>query len=475
MILADGARADCMEQLLAQGALPNIARHIVQPGAYRRGVTVFPSTTGPAYMPFLTGCLPGTCNVPGIRWMDKSKYRDDWRGVLGVNPFLGRPGLRSYVGLETFRINPDMRADIATLFALLPQSYNIFNAVCRGVTRAHNVTAWMRIWYWYYAHLTDRWDFVDVAATEKLRTVVRGDFEFAFVVFPGIDEYGHLDDPLGAKTLSAYQSVDRAVGLVAADLAAKGQLDDTLWWIVSDHGLTATREHFCVNTFLEARGLRTLYYPRVYRRNCEVANLMSGNGMTHLYFRHRDGWAGTVDYEYLAEHHGSVLTDLAAEPAVDLLAARARSGTVRVWNREGAAEISLTDNTVTYRALTGDPLQLLDAAHPTERCFTREDCLQQTIDSRYPDGPFLLAHLFTSSRTGDVVVSAAPGHDLRLAHEHPEHRGSHGSLHRDHMHVPIVCSAPLTAGPLRTIDVFPTTLQLLGREIPKGIDGVIRI
>ena len=75
VLLADGARADVIDELATQGKLPNISAHIIEPGAKLDAVTVFPSTTGPAYFPFLTGCTPGACNVPGIRWFDKTKFK----------------------------------------------------------------------------------------------------------------------------------------------------------------------------------------------------------------------------------------------------------------------------------------------------------------------------------------------------------------------------------------------------------------
>ena len=62
-ILADGARADLFEYLLDKGELPNISEHIVDKGSYSNGVTVFPSTTGPAYTPYLLGKFPGRCNL----------------------------------------------------------------------------------------------------------------------------------------------------------------------------------------------------------------------------------------------------------------------------------------------------------------------------------------------------------------------------------------------------------------------------
>ena len=75
LFLADGARPDVLEDLLRRGDLPNIGSCIVEPGSYRRATTAFPSTTGPAYLPFLTGRFPGPCNVLGIRWFDRERYR----------------------------------------------------------------------------------------------------------------------------------------------------------------------------------------------------------------------------------------------------------------------------------------------------------------------------------------------------------------------------------------------------------------
>ena len=71
VLLVDGARADVMTDLLQKGELPSLQRYLVEPGSCRQAVTTFPSTTGPAYLPFLTGASPGQCNFPGIRWFDK--------------------------------------------------------------------------------------------------------------------------------------------------------------------------------------------------------------------------------------------------------------------------------------------------------------------------------------------------------------------------------------------------------------------
>ncbi len=60
-IMADGARADVFSDLLQRGELPNISKYILEKGSYREAVTVFPSTTGPAYTPYILGKYPGRC------------------------------------------------------------------------------------------------------------------------------------------------------------------------------------------------------------------------------------------------------------------------------------------------------------------------------------------------------------------------------------------------------------------------------
>ena len=86
--------ADLFERLLAAGELPNIQKHVIDRGAYRRASSTFTSTTGPAHLPFLTGCFPGTANVPGYRWFDRAAYRPG----LPAGPWC----MRSYNGPEAF-------------------------------------------------------------------------------------------------------------------------------------------------------------------------------------------------------------------------------------------------------------------------------------------------------------------------------------------------------------------------------------
>ena len=71
-IMADGARADVFQELLGRGDLPNVSKYIVEKGTFRNAVSVFPSTTGPAYAPFIMGRFPGRCPVVRRRAYRKS-------------------------------------------------------------------------------------------------------------------------------------------------------------------------------------------------------------------------------------------------------------------------------------------------------------------------------------------------------------------------------------------------------------------
>ena len=131
-------------------------------------------------------------------------------------------------------------------------------------------------------------------------------------------------------------------------------------------------------------------------------------------------------------------------------------------------EISLLHDALTYEAVRGDPL----GYGPLPARMTLAQAHELTVASHYPDGLVQLAQLFRTRRCGDLVVTAAPGWDLRARFERPPHRGSHGALHREHMRTPLWSNRRLPRGALRTVDVFAAVLQRLGLPVPAGLDGV---
>lgn len=132
---------------------------------------------------------------------------------------------------------------------------------------------------------------------------------------------------------------------------------------------------------------------------------------------------------------------------------------LRVHSRErGAADVfTAGDGCHSYRRDTGDPLRLgkdllgIDATAIWER----------TRDSEYPDSLVQPCAITASSRSGDIIVSAARGWDLRTRYEPVLHTSGHGALLREQMLVPFVSSRPLAQPLRRTVDLFPAALARL--------------
>lgn len=458
--LADGARVDVFAELLKRGDLENIQKYVVSPGGFLKGITVFPSTTGPAYTPYLLGRFPGRCNLPGIRWFDR-RYYDS-------SPFSLRR-FRSYAGPQSFLINRDIECGSPTLFGLVPGSVSILNEITRGISPSgNNKTKYLKYYLVVKSHFTDRSDDVEEAGGRILIDSLEDSPRFVFCVFPATDAYSHRYHPFHRKVMESYRRLDRYVGVVAERVAQRGELDDTLFVVGSDHGLTSTHSHFDSLGFLLRRGFRPLYYTNVLRHflDADSSVMVSGNSMAHYYFKNSDGWRRHTRCEEIAD----VVDELSSRPEVDIVCARTggKGGEVKIMNPRGEALVSFDEEgLIFYRNVSGDPLGYGFSSKKTDA----SELLQLTIDSDYPDAPLQILQLFESPRTGDVVVSSKPGYDLRATHENPEHHGSHGSLHKDHMVVPLLMSRPARHDYVRTADIFSSIVRYLGFEVPKGVDG----
>src|SRR5712691_9809917 len=125
-LLIDGVRQDVLQDQLDRGDLPHLARWVIEPGGITVGTSVFPSTTGVAYIPILFGRYPGPANLPGLRWLDRAGaaggFRDRWRAA------------RSYAGAQAAWINRDIECG-PSIFELVPQSLAICTPIIRGLCR----------------------------------------------------------------------------------------------------------------------------------------------------------------------------------------------------------------------------------------------------------------------------------------------------------------------------------------------------
>jgi hypothetical protein len=461
LLLVDGLRPDVAEAALARGDLPELAQ-LTAAGGRTRAITAFPSTTTVAYLPFLTGCTPGHCNVPSIRWLDRTRYAGRW--------WRDRDLIRSYCGYQAGRVDRDIAPQVRTIFELVPDSLAIFTPVSRGLTPDRDPSRLERQFWGALAHYAQWHQPSDEAVTRHLLKAIGEPWRFIFAQFPAVDGYTHQSTPEAPRVLRALRLVDRTVGRLVARLRADGALEQTLIVLVSDHGATTVHTHVDLADWFRGRGVPTLSHPVIWERAPRAAVMVAGNGSAMVYARPDTPRDRRLPLAQLTQAFGAdrdVIAELTREPAVGFMAAEQEDGAVRVRGLTGEAELVwLQNGQIGYRRLSGDPLEI-----GNDRSQDPSDWLAATFDGPYPDAPVQLLDQFRAGRTGDLVVVAREGFDFRHRFEVPEHRSGHGSMIRAHMQVPVWANVPVPSQPLRTTDLFPAFLDWLGEAPPEGIDG----
>jgi hypothetical protein len=462
LVLIDGLRADVAEARLAAGDLPHLAE-MVEEGGRTRAITAFPSTTSVAYLPFLTGCTPGHCNIPSIRWLDRTAYQGRW--------WRDRDAVRSYCGYQAPLLDRDIVPEVRTIFELVPDSIGIFTPIARGLTPERDPSrAERKFWgaVGHYALWHQPSD--DVVGRHLLRSI-DGPGRFVFAQFPAVDGYGHQSGPDSPPVHRALRGVDRVIGGVRERLRARGELDSTLILVVSDHGATPVHTHLDLPQWFRKQGIPTLSHPVMWERAPRAAVMVAGNGSAMVYARPEERRAHRWPVERLrqSDAFGSredLIDRLLNEPGVGLVAGESADGGVWVSDRRGAALLRRDGRCISYHPLTGDPLEIGGDWGGSNR-----EWLLAAWDAAFPDAAYQLLDQFRSPRAGDLLVIANEGYDLRGRFEIPEHRAGHGSLFRAHMQTPLWTSHPLPRGPFRTIDLFPAMTDWLGLQTPAGLDG----
>ena len=463
LILVDGLRADLAENLLAAGELPHLAAMTAR-GGNGRAVTTFPSTTSVSYLPFLTGCMPGRLNIPAIRWLDRSHYAGRW--------WRDRQHVRSYCGYQAGMIDGDLPPDVPTIWELVADSVGIFTPVARGLPPGRNPARRARQVWGALAHfVAPVHRLEDRDAGRHLINEVERHRRFIFAQFPAVDGFTHTYGPDAPQVRLAMRGLDETVGRVRGALVRQCALDDTLIVLVSDHGAARVHTHLDLADWFRHRGVRTLSHPALWAHDPQVAVAVSGNGHAMLYTEPgvpRRTRRSVAELRHLRVFgtRTDLIAELAAEPGIAFLVGESGRGTLEVIGAGGTAEVASVGPEVVYQPLTGDPLLL-----GGPRSATVAEWVAAAQNDVYPNAAAQLLDQFRAPRTGDLVIAAREGWDLRERWEVPEHRAGHGSLVRSHMLVPLWASAPVPAGLIRSVDVFPAILDWLGEPIPQGLCG----
>ena len=449
ILLADGARPDVLGAALRSRELPAIAR-IAEEGGFHTIATVFPSVTGPAYAPFLTGQHPGSVGLPGLRWYDRAHSACRWPSYA-----------RSYIGPQCRFLDRDLTDDAETMFELADSSIGALSVIRRGLPPSNRIgsgTAFVaRTAITHFRGNVSGWLDIDRnIGNIFVRRVQDERPEFAFAAFTGVDKASHAFGHDSPMVHDAMRVVDDVCGRIRADAERAGNWGATHLWIVSDHGHSRVTTHEDLARVTASLGFTVVAHPWTVRRGAQIAVAVSGNAMAHIYTglesRTRRFWTS------LSSEWDCVANLLLSRESVDLmlLPLSPTSCEVRTSAR-GVAVVSWDDGRYVYRTLTGDPLGFGEHDDLSE-----SDAFDVTNDSFYPDAIVQIARISSCSRSGDIILSATPDWDFRARYEPIPHVSSHGALHREHMLVPLITNRPVQGPARRTVDVMASACAVLG-------------
>jgi hypothetical protein len=520
IFLIDGLAHEVFTEELAQGRLPHITE-LISTGAYvERGITSFPSVSGYAYYPFVTGETSTASGTFGLRWFDRGSLRRNFR---------------NYVSRGSQEFNGDLSDHVPTLFEQFDagesgvynsilhrgaedpttMSLDIFLSKYRGKAGVHQALAGVVQAVNIIPMLGLRDDVATNHRDLEIKLVRQAmekldEEAVQFVVLTSLDNLNHVH---GYRTASGVRPsyvaqlelIDDLIGQYRARSREASTEGRRLYLIASDHGITSVGENTSIVAQLKDRF--GLVYDRdtAIRRRTErdrglagyvndgvdVVQALQGNTMSFLYFRNPnyegfDAWhlppsLGDLQRYPVRGDTGQIdLTSaIASMEGVELVIHRgSKPGRFRVTSAVGSSEIRQQVPGYSYTVISGhDPLRLSDVPHGVP--LDERSWLRLTYDHHYPYAVPRLARLLTDHRDADMIVTSADGYDQGLDFEFivGNYRGGHGGIDHTQMIVPFILHGPgIRAGatvPFALAEDVGSTLQLLMGVPPAHPDRVL--
>jgi hypothetical protein len=331
---------------------------------------------------------------------------------------------------------------------------------------------------------------------------------------------------VGNEYTLALRQVDEMLGAIGYVFRQRGALDDLTIIVTADHGTSTVPDtpdaHFNVirrlsedtgipihDSYLNMMGNSGREIDRwreLSHRQWAGIGAVSGNGNVQLYFRRSDAledWTARPSYEELRAYQVTkpeggnrepvdLVQALLAYQQVSHVYARDRSRLqYHIFSRSGEAVIHARHDErgkpeYSYAVRLGaDPLGYASfegtRSMIDEKLFYSGDVwAAATRESGFPDGIVQIVQLLDGPNSGDIIVDAAPGYEPWDQMQ----EGLHGALRREHIVVPLLIHGPrldvtkaerlFENGRMpRTVDIYPTILELYGMEPPNRISWEI--
>ncbi|HMF87102.1 MAG TPA: alkaline phosphatase family protein, partial [Gemmatimonadaceae bacterium] len=350
MIIADGVRPDVLARSISRGDLPALAA-LRDGGSLSTVTSAFPSVTGPAYAPFIMGRYPGSVGLPGLRWYDRSHRIPRLSGHS-----------RSYVGPEMRFVDRDIDGASPTIFELAKPSVGALSVITRGLRRRERIgqsAAFVaRAAVTHFRGNVRGWLAIDRHVGEEVARRLRSRrMKYAFVALTGVDKTSHAAGQDSPIVSDALRIVDDTVAQIRSDAERDGRWERMHLWVGSDHGHSPVRDHEDLTAILADLGYSTLSHPWAFNTAADVAVMVSGNAMAHLYLnldqKTRPWWPS------LCGKWGELVNRLLSRESIDLLILPTSSLSCEIKAPgRGAAMLSWSESLYSYTPATGDPLGL---------------------------------------------------------------------------------------------------------------------
>jgi hypothetical protein len=452
LAVIDGLTPALLEKGIESGRLPTLAA-LRDAGEYRRATTTFPSVTPVCLTSIATGAHPDVHHVPHLVWYHRGEGRLVEYG--SSFPAMRAAGARRALQDAVFEMTRSHLArEATTVFEALEDAGHVtaaINFTCyRGRTRhAIRLPAVMRRNRWFEAvDGPTRFFFFNLFESDAtgaplaIRSRMRGSIDsyaavvgrwlvtrdgFDFLVFY-LPDFDYASHALGPE--AALEALERADAALAELIRAAGDTEEFLerYAIVvcSDHGQTPVERGAALGRSL----------PRV-----DGVVLAASNRAGMIYrLPHCK-----LDARGLAER-------LDEEASADV-----------VLFREDGYAVARRD---------GNELRFA----PDAEGWRREGDADALDPERYPNALERAWRALACPNAGDVLVSAAQGHEFAdLGGSHHAGGGSHGSLLAGDSTVPVIAVGlgdnALGAEPSVT-DIAPAVLAHFGVEAPPSMRSV---
>lgn len=458
--LIDGLGYDRWIAFLKKKKPPHLTNWLSRKGALLKGQSVFPSTTGPAYLPLLTGLHPGAANIPGIRWFDRQKFSP-------TKPFWQHT--RSYCGWENSYFADDLKKTTQSFFSFFKKPYSFNNFVFTKDDKNLKTNSVRHTLAFLKAHFSHDWLSLDRLTFQSSLAALDNGADCLFSVFPGVDEISHLHGVQSPKVDQALFAFDDFFGKFLRKLTEQNRLQKSLLILTADHGLSDTQKHFDLGPWLNKQtGFACSYHPfKTLNPRFNVACMVSGNSMAHLYFKKNSDWQTSLSFEELFKQN-DLFDRLCDQPAIQLLIGRALDQKKYfIMNNQGQAYFYLQNQKIFYQWLNHDPLSLFEAK-TGQKVLSLNDAYELSLRAEVVDLFEQIPQLFQSRRCGDVLVLAKKGYDLRYKWQFPKHVASHGALNAEQMFVPFMLNQKaLDLLPRRKVYPSPFVFQTIAKAFQK--------